>query len=127
MVDGGQGLSERVRCRWGVGSEQRSEQALVELAVEDRDSLSLGGQDVGVAGVEAFDEPVESQSPEFGTAQGSVDRVNKSLGSPKDGVGWNYAGVRRGKVHLVSRAQAELPFAMDLIAGNDYGRPHPPR
>ncbi len=44
-------------------------------------------------------------------------------GSTKQGVGWNYAGVRSGRVHLASWAQAELPLAADLIAGNDDVRP----
>lgn len=44
-------------------------------------------------------------------------------GSTKQGVGWNYAGVRSGRVHLASWAQAELPLAADLLAGNDDVRP----
>ena len=44
-------------------------------------------------------------------------------GRTKEGVGWNYAGVRSGRVHLASWAQAELPLAMDLMAGNDDVRP----
>ena len=45
-------------------------------------------------------------------------------GRTKQGVGWNYAGVRCGRVHLASWARAELPLAMDLMAGNDDVRPH---
>jgi hypothetical protein len=45
-------------------------------------------------------------------------------GRTKQGVGWNYAGVRCGRVHLASWARAELPLAMDLTAGNDDVRPH---
>ncbi len=44
-------------------------------------------------------------------------------GSKKDRVGWNYAGVKCGRVHLASWAQAELPLAADLLAGNDDVRP----
>ena len=44
-------------------------------------------------------------------------------GPTKQGVGWNYAGVRCGRVHLASWAQAELPLAADLMAGNDDVRP----
>lgn len=47
-------------------------------------------------------------------------------GTTKQGVGWNYAGVRCGRVHLASWAQAELPLAMDLTAGNDDVRPLAP-
>lgn len=44
-------------------------------------------------------------------------------GRTRQGVGWNYAGVRSGRVHLASWAQAELPLAADLMAGNDDVRP----
>jgi len=44
-------------------------------------------------------------------------------GKTKQGVGWNYAGVRSGRVHLASWAQAELPLAADLTAGNTDVRP----
>src|SRR5664280_2805765 len=37
--------------------------------------------------------------------------------------GWCCAGVRSGRVHLASWAQAELPLAAELIAGNDDVRP----
>ncbi len=45
------------------------------------------------------------------------------FGRTKRGVGWTYAGVRAGRMHLASWAQAELPLAADLIAGNDDVRP----
>lgn len=44
-------------------------------------------------------------------------------GKTKQDVGWNYAGLRCGRVHLASWAQAELPLAADLMAGNDDVRP----
>jgi Transposase DDE domain group 1 len=44
-------------------------------------------------------------------------------GLGKQNVGWNYAGMRCGRVHLASWAQAELPLAADLLAGNDDVRP----
>jgi len=48
-------------------------------------------------------------------------------GAKKDRVGWNYAGVKCGRVHLASWAQAELPLAADLLAGNDDVRPDAPQ
>jgi len=48
---------------------------------------------------------------------------NEVYSKTKQGVGWNYAGVRSGRVHLASWAQAELPLAADLIAGNQDVRP----
>ena len=44
------------------------------------------------------------------------------FGRTKRNVGWTYAGVRAGRVHLASWAQAELPLA-DLLAGDDDVRP----
>lgn len=48
------------------------------------------------------------------------------FGHRKQRVGWNYAGVKSGRVHLASWAQADLPLAMDLLAGNDDVRPGAP-
>jgi len=45
------------------------------------------------------------------------------FGHAKQRIGWNYAGVKSGRVHLASWAQADLPLAMDLLAGNDDVRP----
>jgi hypothetical protein len=47
-------------------------------------------------------------------------------GGSKQNVGWSYAGVRCGRMHLASWAQAELPLAADLLAGNDDVRPDAP-
>ncbi len=48
------------------------------------------------------------------------------FGRSKEGMGWNDTGVRCGRVHLASWAQAELPLAADLIAGSDDTRPDAP-
>ncbi len=48
------------------------------------------------------------------------------FGRSKEGMGWNDTGVRCGRMHLASWAQAELPLAADLIAGNDDTRPDAP-
>ncbi|MFZ5852408.1 MAG: IS1380 family transposase [Actinomycetota bacterium] len=47
-------------------------------------------------------------------------------GRTKQRVGWNYAGVRCGRVHLASWANAELPLAVDLIGGDEDVRPNAP-
>lgn len=47
-------------------------------------------------------------------------------GAGKQQIGWTYAGVRAGRVHLASWAGAELPLAADLIAGNADVRPDAP-
>lgn len=44
-------------------------------------------------------------------------------GKTKENVGYTYAGVKAGRVHLASWAGAELPLALDLLAGNDDPRP----
>lgn len=45
------------------------------------------------------------------------------FGHAKERVGWNYAGVKSGRVQLASWAEADLSLAMDLLAGNDDVRP----
>ena len=44
-------------------------------------------------------------------------------GRRQDGVAYNYAGQRAGRPHLASWAQAALPLAADLLAGNEDVRP----
>jgi DDE family transposase len=44
-------------------------------------------------------------------------------GSRKQGVAYNYAGQRAGRVHLATWAEAGLTTAADLMAGNDDVRP----
>ena len=48
VVDHGECLAARGRGLRLVGGGERSEQAVVELGVEDRDPLALGGELVGV-------------------------------------------------------------------------------
>src|SRR6266516_5816260 len=45
-----------------VGGGQRSEQAVVDLGVEDRQALAVGGQDVGVGVFDPADQVVEAQA-----------------------------------------------------------------
>jgi hypothetical protein len=49
------------------------------------------------------------------------------FGANKQKVGWNYAGMRCGRAHVASWANAELPLAAELIAGNDDPRSGAPR
>ncbi len=51
----------------------------------------------------------------------SID--TKVFGQDKDGVAYNYQGQRRGRPHLTSWAEASLPLAADLLAGNADFRP----
>jgi Transposase DDE domain group 1 len=44
-------------------------------------------------------------------------------GRDKSGVAYNYQGQRSGRPHLATWAEAELPVAADLLAGNDDVRP----
>jgi len=44
-------------------------------------------------------------------------------GRKKKGVAYNYQGQRCGRPHLASWAEASLPLAADLLAGNDDVRP----
>ena len=47
-VDRGQCLAEFGRCWWLVGGQQWCQEPVVDLGVEDRDALAVGGQVVGV-------------------------------------------------------------------------------
>jgi hypothetical protein len=61
-VDHGQRLAQ---SWWGlrlVGGGEGSEQAVVELGVEDCRALAVGGQYVGVGVLDSADEPVEGWS-----------------------------------------------------------------
>jgi hypothetical protein len=61
-VDGVQCLAELGRGWWGVRCQQRSQEPVVDFGVEDRDPLAIGGQYVGVAVREAFDQPVATEA-----------------------------------------------------------------
>ena len=56
LVDGCQGVAEVGWC-WGlVGGHQRSEETVREFGVEDRESLSVGGEGVGVGVLDPLDQ-----------------------------------------------------------------------
>jgi hypothetical protein len=55
-----QGRAKLGRYRWAVGRQQATEHTVVRLGVEDRDSLAVGGQAVGVGVFATLDEPVGS-------------------------------------------------------------------
>jgi hypothetical protein len=56
LVDGRQGAADFQGCGQGVGGDQRPEESVVDLGVEDRHALPLGGQVVGVGLRPSFDE-----------------------------------------------------------------------
>jgi len=58
LVDGAQGGAQ---LRWGLrcgGGQQRPQDAVVDLGVEDRERLTVGGELVAVAAGDAADQPV---------------------------------------------------------------------
>ena len=57
-VDDAQRLAEFGGCGWRVGGDQRSQQSVVDLGVEDRHALAVGGELVGVGVRETLDEAV---------------------------------------------------------------------
>src|SRR5215211_2871269 len=63
-VDGCQRTAQLYRGRWSVGGDEWSQYPVVDLGVEDCDSLSVGCQVIGVAARSALDEPVEAESCE---------------------------------------------------------------
>lgn len=90
--------------------------------------VRLAGIETGLAGIyerwlrlvpAAVRAPLVLRDPTIDLDASDIEVYGKT----KQGVGWNYAGVRSGRVHLASWAQAELPLAADLMAGNDDVRP----
>ena len=67
-------------CGWLVGGgEERAEEAVVELGVEDGDADPVGGEAVGVGVRDAFDEPVEAEAAEVvAHLVGACSRVPRS-------------------------------------------------
>jgi hypothetical protein len=63
-VDGCQRAAQLYRGGWSVGGDEWSQHSVVDLGVEDCDSLSVGSQVIGVAARSALDEPVEAESCE---------------------------------------------------------------
>ena len=54
------------------------------------------------------------------------DSTDIEVFADKEQVGWNYAGMRCGRLHALTWAAAELPLAADLVAGNADPRPAAP-
>ena len=72
-VDRGQRATELGWC-WGfVGSDERANEPVVDLGVEDRHALSVGGEVVGVGSGTSGDQAVEAESREV--VAGLVDGV----------------------------------------------------
>src|SRR5439155_20784291 len=63
VVDGGQGAAEFGGCgRLVAGGHEGSEDAVVDLVVEDGDADAFGGEGVGVGVGDALDEAVEAEA-----------------------------------------------------------------
>ena len=60
VVDGAQGGSEFGGCLGLVGGQERAQEPVVELGVEDRDFGAVGGEDVAVGVLDPADEPAEA-------------------------------------------------------------------
>ena len=67
LVDGFQRLTECGWCGGRIGCGEWSEEPVVQLRVEDRDALPVGGEDVGVAVLAALDEAVDAEFGEVVT------------------------------------------------------------
>jgi hypothetical protein len=59
LVEGAQGLPDGQRSGWAVCGQQRAEQPVVHLGVEDREALPVRGEDVGVGVLDLDDETLE--------------------------------------------------------------------
>jgi len=102
----------------------------VELAVEDRNALSLAGQDVGVAGVETVDQPVEPEPAQViahlvagvGRAEQLAHLGTKApIGEADDGVQAQAQGAEQGHDPRVAEPQGRGPPAL----GGDRGQRDP--
>jgi hypothetical protein len=129
-IDGGERVAQWRRCRELVGGKQGSEQPLLELAVEDRDALALGGQDVGVAGVESLDEAVQAEPAEVvahlvagvGLAEQLAHLGTQApVGEADDGVQGQAQGTEQGHDPRVAEPQGRGPPAF----GGDRGQRDP--
>lgn len=67
LVDGLQRLAERDWCRRCVCRDEWSQDPVVNLCVEDRDALPVGGEGVGVAVLPAPDQAVGAEPGEVVT------------------------------------------------------------
>jgi hypothetical protein len=61
LVDGAQRLAQWRWGRWLVGGQQRDEDPVVDLGVEDREAEAVRGQGVGVGVRQPFDQAFEPQ------------------------------------------------------------------
>src|SRR6185312_11378826 len=75
-LEGGEGAADVEWRGWSVGVEERSQQPVVELGVEDGDADVLGGEDVAVAAGQALDESVQAQAAQV------VAHVGVGVGVP---------------------------------------------
>ena len=62
LVDGAQGGAEFGRGLGLVGGQERAQEPVVQLGVEDRDLEPVGGQDVAVGVLDPADEPGQAQA-----------------------------------------------------------------
>ena len=68
------------RSRWAVCGQQRAEQAVVHLGVEDREALPVRGEDVGVGVLDLDDEALELEPAKVVAAAAlGVDLSNAKL------------------------------------------------
>src|SRR6185437_12461623 len=94
-LEGGEGAADVEWRGWSVGVEERSQQPVVELGVEDGDADALGGEDIAVAAGQALDESVQAQAAQVvahvgagvGVAEQSGDLPARTfVGEAGDGV-----------------------------------------
>jgi hypothetical protein len=107
-----------------VGLEQRPQEPVLRLAVEDRDADAVRGQDVGVAAWQALDEPVRPEAPEV-VAHAAVavglaevlrdERAQGLVGEAGDGV--ELVAERAGQGHgaCVAEAQGSGSLALTVV------------
>ena len=85
-VEGAQGLPDGQRSRWAVCGQQRAEQPVVHLGVEDREALPVRGEDVGVGVLDLDDEALELEPAKVVAA--AALGVGGGVGSEQPGDEW---------------------------------------
>jgi hypothetical protein len=129
---GGAGLVALDRQRADVATSQLS--AVPGIASTTAAGLArrfdtgcLAGLEAGVAelAARAFGLlPVGRRTALAGRVTVDLDSTDIEVyGARKQGMAYNYAGQRSGRVHLATWAEAGLTVAADLMAGNDDVRP----
>jgi hypothetical protein len=107
--------------RWPIGGQQRAEQPVVQLGVEDHHPHTLGGEHVAVAVLDPPGQPLEPQPPQVvghlcaavGTAEQAAHLGTQApVGEADDGVEQDRKGAGQGHDARIPEAQGSGSLAL---------------